>query len=201
MKPQILILAAGSSSRMRGRDKLLEQIDGAALLTQVTKAALGTRCPVTVALPPENPGRNQALEGLDIRRVAVPDPTLGMAESLKAGVAGLPPDAAILLLLADLPEITTADLNAFINAWSKTPVIILRGAAEDGTPGHPVGFPPWTRPDLLALSGDQGARQVLMHHKDRLRLLQLPSQHATTDLDTPEDWAEWRAARQIGHEG
>mgnify|MGYP006184317219 CR=1 FL=1 len=46
------------------------------------------------------------------------------------------------------------------------------------------------------LSGsDEGARSVLVRHRARLRLVPLPGHHATTDLDTPEDWAAWRAAQ------
>jgi CTP:molybdopterin cytidylyltransferase MocA len=43
------------------------------------------------------------------------------------------------------------------------------------------------------LSGDEGARAILRRHPPRL--LALPGRHAVTDLDTPEDWARWRAAR------
>lgn len=195
MTPEVLILAAGSSSRMRGGDKLLEVIEGEAQLTRIAKAALATGCPVTVALPPDRPGRNAALDGLPLRRVPVPDPETGMAASLKAGLASLPADAAVLLLLADLPELTAADLRTVLDVWASFPDAILRGTAEDGTPGHPVGFPPDLRVELLQITGDQGAREVLARHKSRIWPVTLPDAHATTDLDTPEDWARWRASR------
>ena len=70
-----------------------------------------------------------------------------------------------------------------------------RGSAEDGTPGHPVIFPGWARGELRVLTGDQGARDLIRRHADRLRLTVLPGTHATTDLDTPEAWAAWRASR------
>ena len=47
----ILILAAGSSSRMQGRDKLLETIDRVPLLRRTVNSALGTDHPVYVTLP------------------------------------------------------------------------------------------------------------------------------------------------------
>lgn len=194
MTPQILVLAAGSSSRMRGGDKLLEPIDGLPQLTRITTAALATGCPVTVALPPDRPARAAALQGLPVTLITVANPGAGMAESLCRGAEALP-HGPLLLLLADLPELTGADLTGFVQDWATTPEAILRGAAEDGTPGHPVGFPADLRPELLQLTGDQGARDVLQRHRQRLRLCRLPGTHATTDLDTPEDWAAWRAAR------
>lgn len=193
MDAHILILAAGSSSRMRGGDKLLEQVAGEAQLVRIARAALATGLPVHVALPPDRPKRAAALAGLAIRPVTVPDPAEGMAASLKAGLSALPPGAGVMLLLGDLPEITAADLITLRDLWRAEPQAILRGAASDGTPGHPVCFPPDLRDDLMMLQGDEGARAVLVRHRARLRLVPLPGRHATTDLDTPEDWAAWRA--------
>ena len=193
--PEILILAAGSSSRMRGADKLLEEIDGEPLLTRSARMALATGCPVTVTLPPDRPARLAALQGLAVTPVIVPDAAKGLAASLIAGLDALPASAPVLMVLADLPDLTTEDLKACLAVWAKDPLAIPRGAAADGTPGHPVGFPPDLRAELLALTGDTGARDVLTRHADRLHLVRLPGTHATTDLDTPEAWAQWRAAR------
>jgi CTP:molybdopterin cytidylyltransferase MocA len=44
----------------------------------------------------------------------------------------------------------------------------------------------------MALHGDEGARSVLAAQASRVRLCPLPLRHAVTDLDTPEDWAQWR---------
>jgi CTP:molybdopterin cytidylyltransferase MocA len=193
MKATILILAAGASSRMRGGDKLLEPVGDRPLLARIAAAALQTGLPVVVALPPDRPARDRALDGLAVARVTVGDPSAGMAESLKAGLSAVPPDHGVMLLLADLPEITGPDLARIAEAWRAEPEAILRGAAADGTAGHPVCFPPDLRDELETLKGDEGARSVIVRHRARLRLVPLPDRHAVTDLDTPEDWAEWRA--------
>lgn len=193
MQPHILLLAAGTSSRMRGGDKLLEPVAGEALLTRIARAALATGAPVTVTLPPDRPARTAAVAGLPVARVTVHDPQQGMSASLAAGLAAIPPACGIMLLLADLPEITAEDLSHLLNVWRDEPEAILRATAADGTPGHPVCFPPDLRDDLLTLRGDEGARAVLIRHRARLRTAPLPGTHATTDLDTPEDWAAWRA--------
>lgn len=195
MQPEILILAAGSSSRMRGADKLLEVINGEAQLTRIARAALATGAAVTVALPPDRPARSAVLNGLPLRQITVANPGAGIAASLAAGLAALTPEAPVLLLLADLPDLCGADLIRFLRDWRSTPDLILRATAQDGTPGHPVGFPAWAKPGLAALRGDAGARSYLLQHRDRIRLTALPHAHATTDLDTPEDWAAWRASR------
>jgi molybdenum cofactor cytidylyltransferase len=196
VEPEILILAAGSSSRMRGADKLLEEIEGIPLLRRVALAALATGLPVSVTLPPASPLRQAALAGLETRPVVVKDPESGMSESLKAGLDAIAPGRPVLLLLADLPELTSDDLATMLVNWHESPDLILRGAAADGTPGHPVCLPAWVRPDLAALSGDTGARDILRTYHDRTQLVSLPGRHAITDLDTPEDWAAWRASHR-----
>ena len=69
------------------------------------------------------------------------------------------------------------------------------GATEDGRPGHPILFDHNLFGELLNMRGDMGAKSVIDAHKDRLRLVPLPGNRALTDLDTPEDWAAWRAGR------
>lgn len=193
MKASILILAAGASSRMGGADKLMEPVQGQPLLARLARAALATELPVTVVLPPDRPDRAATLTGLPVQTVTAASARDGMAESLKAGVAALPADHGVMMLLADLPDITGDDLHAMVREWADEPDAILRGAANDGTAGHPVCFPPDLRDDLMTLRGDEGARSVLVRHRARLRLVPLPDRHAVTDLDTPEDWAAWRA--------
>ncbi|MCA3487931.1 MAG: nucleotidyltransferase family protein [Rhodobacter sp.] len=192
--PAILLLAAGSSSRMRGADKLMEPVEGVPLLLRQARVALATGAPVIVTLPLDRPARNAALAGLDLMTVPVPDAAQGLSASIRAGVraAGARP---VLVLLADLPEITTDDLSRLLARHAAISDLILHGTAADGTPGHPVLFPVWALPGLAVLTGDSGARDLLRQHRDRTEFIALPARHAVTDLDTPEDWAAWRAAR------
>ncbi len=191
----ILIPAAGASARMRGADKLLEPVDGVPLLRRQAEAALATGARVLVTLPPASPGRAAALDGLAATRLGVPDPTEGMAASIRLGAAAAGTAAGLMILLPDLPEIERADLARLIAAFRADPRRpILRATAADGTPGHPVLFPRDLLPALAEIRGDTGPRAVLAAHRDRLVDLPLAGRRAVTDLDTPEAWAAWRAA-------
>lgn len=191
MVPHLLILAAGTSTRMGGLDKLLLPVAGAPLLAHVTRTALATGLPVTVVLPPDRPLRQAALAGFPVHILTL-EAAGGMGASLAAGVATLPNAARVIVLLADMPEIAAQDIERFLAAWKLLPDHILRATDEHGTPGHPVGFPAWARPELLELTGDQGARQVLLRHADRLHSLALQGSRAVIDIDTPEDWQKWQ---------
>lgn len=199
--PHILILAAGLSSRMRGTDKLLIQIDGVPQLRRLAEAALATKSPTHVVLGPTQEDRRRALADLPVNLSEVPPPARSMAESLKAGLAAVPQQAAVMLLLADLPDLGAAEIAAMVAAHATAPAAILRGGTISGRPGHPVVLPAWLRPELCGLEGDIGAREVLARYADRIQLVPLPDQVAITDLDTPEDWAAWWARRRAKFDG
>ncbi len=97
-----------------------------------------------------------------------------------------------MILPADMPELTADDLKTMWAAHQ--PHAIARGTSATGQPGHPVIFPKDLFRELETLRGDEGAKSVLVRHRQRLDLVPLPGEHALTDLDTPEAWAAWRAA-------
>ena len=186
----ILIPAAGASLRMRGGDKLLERVAGQPILRRQAQIALPLAA-VTVTLRDPDPQRRAALDGLPVTIRPVPDAALGMSASLRnMATCG----TALMILPADMPDLTGDDLAAMIDAFQLAPDLILRGSSGP-MPGHPVIWPADLVPEFAGLTGDQGARGLLERHAHRVRLHALPGQHALTDLDTPEDWALWHAAQ------
>lgn len=190
----ILILAAGNSSRMRGRDKLMEDVDGMALLRRMVLRAQATGRQVTVALPAAPHPRYAALEGLDIKHISVPDAARGMNTSLRAGLVALHGEVqAVMILLADMPDLTTEDMNAVLTAVDlSTDTRIWRATTQAGAAGHPILFHHALFAALIALDGDQGGAAVVKANAAQTLLIPLPENHARTDLDTPEEWDAWR---------
>ena len=183
----IVLPAAGASRRMGGADKLLERVAGAPLLRVMAARACATGAEVAVTLRPGDTARAATLAGLPLTVIEVPDADEGMAASLRAGGRWAVGDA-LMVLLPDMPEITTADMRALFAAWQEAPALPLRAASADGAPGHPVILPPARWPALAGLRGDTGARGLIAD----ARLHPLPGTRAVTDLDTPAAWAAWR---------
>lgn len=194
--PAILIMAAGASSRMRGRDKLLELIDGEPQLTRIARAATLTGAKVFVSLPKDRPERRNALSGLNLTVLLIDDAAEGMAASVRAGAAAAKGATGLMILPADMPDLELADLVLVIDAFDQEPTRIRRATSCDGRLGHPVIFPASALPALAELTGDTGARRILSTQQDLIGLTALPDQRAITDLDTPEDWDTWRANRR-----
>ncbi len=190
----ILLPAAGASSRMQGRDKLLEQVADKPLLHVMAVRACLASAHVAVTLRAGDTARQAALTGLHLHPILVPDAAEGMAASLRAGarwaMAGT--CTALMIVLPDMPDITTDDLRHLMQEAARHPERPIRAASIDLRAGHPVVFPRKLWPALAQIRGDQGARDILAIHKPRL--VALPGQRALTDLDTPEDWARWRGA-------
>jgi len=153
--------------------------------------ALAVTPVVIVTLPAADHPRAASLDGLAVTRVVVADAAAGMSRSLVAGAAAVPPGHGLMVLPGDMPGLTTASLAAVATAQDGTAV--LRGAAVDGRPGPPILFPARLLPRVSRLPGDRGAAPILADADAKTRLITLPGDQAILDLDTPEDWAAFRA--------
>jgi len=121
-----------------------------------------------------------------LRVVHCPGHAEGMGATLRAGVAGLPPDAAgVFVFLGDMPRIPVAVLPQLAAAaGAGAPAA---APAFEGRRGHPVLFSRTLFPQLLALAGDEGARAVLRGLGDRLALVESPDAGVLFDVDRPSD--------------
>lgn len=193
---EVVLLAAGAGRRMAGIDKLLERVDGTPLLRRGAEEALASgAAAVHVVLPPEGGARAEVLSGLGVHIVTAQAAAEGMGASLRAGIAALSPQAdAVIVALADMPDVTTAVYDALIAAFDpEAGAEICRAVSAGGQPGHPVLFGRRFQEPLSEVSGDVGARDVVRAGADYLRDVPVAGEAAVTDLDTPAQWAAYRA--------
>jgi len=192
----ILVPAAGASSRMKGADKLLEDVDGQPCLRHMVRRALQASDTVLIMVPSLDHPRVAALEGLKATIVVVENWADGMSASLKAGISALHASvSAAMILPADMPEITGQDMATLAAVFHASGVKILQAAAADGTAGHPVIFHRSLFAEFATLEGDRGAAPLLKTHRKSYAAFALEGTRAVLDLDTPADWAHWRASR------
>jgi molybdenum cofactor cytidylyltransferase len=105
----------------------------------------------------------------------------GMGASLACGVRAAADADGWIVALADMPAVQPSTIDAIAAA-------LMRGAETaapffDGRRGHPVGFSRACGAELLALSGDHGARGVLQTH--RLLPVDVDDPGCLFDIDTP----------------
>lgn len=148
-----VVLAAGTSSRM-GENKLLAMYRGEPLVRHAVRATTGR--PTIVVTGRDAADVEQALVGFDVSLVHNPDFATGMASSLKAGIARADADGAFVLL-GDMPRITASHLLQLEAAFADNIVV----PTHQGQRGNPVLWSKSYFPQILALTGDVGARSLI----------------------------------------
>ncbi len=184
----IIVLAAGMSKRM-GCAKLLlpfgQSTIIAATLTNLLAADIGPICIVTGAY-------RQQIEA-EISRFNLPckhnpDYALGQSSSLKVGVAACNPQHGLMFVLADQPLIKPQTYRDLAQAYQNSKALIISPQAADGLYGNPKIFAPDLRPEILALSGDNGAKSLLQKYRDNLLIVSHQDPGLYLDIDTKQNY-------------
>ena len=185
-KVYAVLLAAGRSSRMGGPNKLMALFDGKPLVRRTAGRVLATKAAGTFVVTGHQRGRvHEALEGLAVRFAENPDFADGLSTSLKAGVAALPQDAAgALIVLGDMPGVSSADLDRLVDAFRKAGGTAVVRASHEGKRGNPVLLPRALFPAISHLEGDTGARHLI--EAGGLDVIDVEiGAGAAVDVDTP----------------
>ncbi len=186
----IVLLAAGSSSRM-GQSKQLLEIDGEQLLLRSTKIALLAAAEkVLVVLGANELAHRKIIQNLPVEIIANENWQKGMGSSLKKGLNELhsttPELDAALVMVCDQPLLTTQHLNQIIEKFelTKSPVVASFYA---GMAGVPALFAKSIFEKLLNVQDKEGAKKIIQLHKELVESVDFPQ--GSIDLDTPEDYS------------
>jgi molybdenum cofactor cytidylyltransferase len=180
------VLAAGRGVRFgdRSRNKLLEDFAGRPLVLRAVEAALGSRaCKTVVVTGWDNERIEAALTGLPITLVHNPDHAEGMASSLRIGVEQSRDASGVLVLLADMPNVTSAILDRLIDAFEQTRAAAVIPVCR-GQAGNPALLGNVLFSRLARLTGDIGARHLLRALDDVVKV-ELQDDGVLTDVDRP----------------
>lgn len=185
MKVAAVILAAGGSTRF-GSPKLLHPFHGHPLIRHVAEIATSSRADSTlVVLGSDADQLRPHLWGLNVMIMENPLWRSGLSSSIQAALRTLPASAdGVMLMLADQPLVTAGVLNRLIDAFAlRTHAIVASSYA--GTTGVPAIFSRSVFPELMRLSGDEGAKSVIQ--RGAVEALTIPFPGGELDIDTGED--------------
>ena len=148
---------------MGGPNKLLALFSGKPLIRRTAERALASKAAGVVVVTGHQRERvRSALAGLDVAFADNPDFADGLSTSLKAGVAALPAAAAgVLVVLVDMPCVSSADLDRLIEVFRKSGGKAVVRAAHEGRRGNPVLLPRSLFEAVARLEGDTGARHLV----------------------------------------
>jgi molybdenum cofactor cytidylyltransferase len=189
-KLQIIVLAAGFSSRL-GRPKPLARVHGVSLLRRTLKVVSSFGADRIVVVVPRNAMRYRIeARGMKVRWAVNAERAQGLSSSVRRGIAAARYAPAILLLPADLIDLTGRDLFRLVRRWHSAPRrLIARRINLSGA--TPVILPRWLYARASTLAGDVGLREFVGQlPADNRVLVDLHS--AGWDVDTPQDLRDAR---------
>ena len=189
MNIDIIILAAGSSSRM-GQSKQLLEINNTPLLLRTVNIARQLKADHTVVVLGANEKEHAAiLQNSEVQTIVNKDWKNGMGSSLKTGLRYLLAVStdihAVIILVCDQPAVTSAYLSDIVQRYRTSKKTIVASFYSDA-PGVPALFDKTIFAELLAMDDAHGAKKILLKHITSTELIQFPE--GSIDLDTPEDY-------------
>ncbi|MFZ5352134.1 MAG: nucleotidyltransferase family protein [Bacillota bacterium] len=180
-----IILAAGSSSRM-GRQKLLMELNGKAIMNRVIEQVTASNCFDEIILVYYEYAVKQAAEGYDLKLVHNPSPVLGLSSSLKLGIEAADERAGeYMFFMGDQPFISPAIIEKLMDEYSKTEKSILI-PVYNGSNGMPTIFSSKWKVEFMELSGDTGGREIVKKHPEEVCYVEQNDSIAGMDIDTHE---------------
>jgi len=183
----IILLAAGSSSRMGQPKQLLPWGDKTLIEFQVEKL-LQLQNPVIVVLGSGAEKISPLLQKYAVQVVINSDWEKGMGTSVAAGMKQIQSAKAALFALVDQPFVTVNHLRNMIDAFQPEKEKIVVSRSQNGWLGVPALFDPVYFEELKNLKGAQGAKTVIKKYTKKLVLVNAGDQ--LEDMDTPEKYQE-----------
>jgi molybdenum cofactor cytidylyltransferase len=184
-----IILAAGCSSRMAPRNKLLECIHGEPMIRRVARAALAsTAHPVIVVTGFQSAFVDRVLRDLEVTIVHNRFFGDGLSTSLHAGLRALPAASdGALICLGDMPRIEASVLKALITAFAPSGTDAICVPVHRGQRGNPVLWGSRYFAEMMAISGDVGAKSVMARHQEQIVEVEVATDSILEDIDAPAD--------------
>jgi len=188
----VIILAAGWSRRM-GQPKMLLPWGGSTVIRSVIETIHAAGLEDILVVTGANREGVEAEVGGSAQTVFNRAHEEGeMLSSIQTGLAALKEDVqAALIALGDQPQIRTDTVTALLAARRETRAGLIVPSYNNRR-GHPWlverGF--WT--EILAMRSPASMRDFFRLHTDSIQYVQAPDPSVLADLDTPEDYKNYR---------
>jgi len=177
------MLAAGRSRRFGGTPKVLARLGGKTLLARALETL--DRCGVDeILVVTADP--DVAAEARPYRVITIDTSDPALSTSLKAGIAALGDDvSAALVCLADMPFMSVGLIHRIMAADRPGTLAVVPRHREQL--GNPVLINRALWPEIMALTGDRGARGIWEAHLDKVAFVEADSATPFLDIDTVAD--------------
>jgi molybdenum cofactor cytidylyltransferase len=179
-----LLLAAGSATRF-GSDKLSHRLPHGVPIAVQAARHLHSVIPRVFAVV--KPGTETLAKALSecCEIVVCESAAQGMGASLACAARAAGKADGYLVALADMPFVRRTSIGAVRDALASGAA--LAAPYFRARRGHPVGISGVFFEQLLALTGDEGAKSLLSENQNRLVKIPVGDPGVIRDIDTPDD--------------
>lgn len=194
----VIMLAAGQSSRMGGENKLTKNFNGIPLIKYAIKNILGSSInELIIVLGYEKEILEETIGNhKKIKFVYNENFKDGMASSIKIGLNHISQKSeAFFISLGDMPMINQNIYNKLIKSRYKYNKNLRPDLKKEifvptyeGKESNPVLFSIFMKNNIMSISGDVGAKEVLELNKDKILNVDIKNKNITIDFDTKDSF-------------
>ena len=166
-------------------NKLLLDINGRSLIEHVVDAITASSITeIIIVVGHDREDVVSALDGYKVRFVENPDFIQGISTSIRAGLGAISgnPDA-VMVSLGDMPLVTSETINALITAYNPEAKQEICVPVYQGKRGNPVLWSSRFIHEMMLLSGDKGARDLLTRHQEIVQDVIVHDSGVVVDFD------------------
>lgn len=184
------MLAAGCSRRFGAANKLVAPLDGRPIVRRAGEALTDSGASdVVVVTGYDREAIEAALAGLPVHFVHNDSWSAGMGSSIARGICALRPETCSAFVVpGDMPFLTAVLLRALMHrhAISGDDRIVVPTTC-DGAQRNPVLWPRHYFPELAALDGPEGGKELLKRHWKAAAPIPIADASVFVDVDTTKD--------------
>lgn len=191
MRWSAVVLAAGTSSRMEGRHKLLLPVGGRPVIRHTVKQVLAA-APQEVVVVTGYKGRDVGAALADLPIELQPNLRYeeGQMVSVAVGVGALAKATDVVMVcLGDMVLLRTQDYLDLVAAYEAQAECSIVIPYYRGERGNPIAFAVSYAPEVIAGERKLGCRKLANAYPDETYRFEVDHDRYTTDMDTPDDYA------------
>lgn len=179
-----IVLAAGGSTRMGQKNKLILHVNGMSIISSTVGVAVESSLdPVRVVLGNDSNTVKRELINYPVSFIHNNNWMEGMATSIVSGMENLDSDG-IMFILGDMPFISSKIINQLVQQFDSNKIIV---PFNNGKRGNPVIFPSHLFSELKKISGDRGAKPLIQKYNEDVKEVPIQSKAIFQDIDDREE--------------
>ena len=185
-----ILLAAGQSKRMQGKNKLLKKYKKKYLINHILKSLIKSKVnKIIIVLGYENKKiKKIALKSKKIIFVVNSQYLKGISTSIKCGLKKISKkNIGFLIAHADMPLVSKTILNVLCSALKNKNEEIFIPVYKKRI-GNPLAFKYSMIKSLKRIKGDRGAKKLIRSNQSKIKLMKMKSKSILIDFDQLKDF-------------